>query len=432
MGFIMLTKARLLTLTVVSVIQLSVVPSGADAIKLLDFEGAKLPVNKAGDPYPDQYTGEGGQAKVSQVVDNPFFGKSLGFSVTAGMLYAEFNAHNPDGSRGFAREYVANPSAWKFNTFNRLSFWIKSPKNAAPLAEDGNGSVQIGTYIKTVANADMYSDEAGGGHRYHIFNLPNTNTWSYLVVNTHPHHTRGESGQREEGDQLHPTGEANYNYFDCLTRFYINSGDAEAKAGSPINYAIDNFQFFQETYPENDAQVYSIAASYVPEQNKFILTWSRPKDENTIKHEVRYSTKNIHEIGWAAATPAPNGIIEPPGWQGYNGMVYSTAALKLSGTVYVAIKPENSNLFSQISFTLPDVASPILLSPPAMRSRGSLAEWAIREPAATLTVLDGSGRSLYVGGITGSPDRPHGALRIYRIEEGGRLLWAGPLTQTGR
>ena len=163
MGFIMLTKARLLTLTVVSVIQLSVVPSGADAIKLLDFEGDKLPVNKAGDPYPDQYTGEGGQAKVSQVVDNPFFGKSLGFSVTAGMLYAEFNAHNPDGSRGFAREYVANPSAWKFNTFNRLSFWIKSPKNAAPLAEDGNGSVQIGTYIKTVANADMYSDEAGGG-----------------------------------------------------------------------------------------------------------------------------------------------------------------------------------------------------------------------------------------------------------------------------
>jgi hypothetical protein len=428
----MTKKINLLSAPALSIIGLFASGYGAEVMKLVDFEGSKLPVNKAGEEYPNQYTGEGGEAKVGLTTDNVLFGKSAAFSVVQGNLYAEFNAHNSDGSRGFARDYAANPSAWKFNTYNRMSFWIKSPKNAAPLADDGTSSVQFGTYLKTVKDADMYSDEAGGGHRYHFLNLPNTNTWTYVVINTHPTHSRGESGQLEEGNQLHPTDEPGYNYFDCLTRFYINSDNAPGTSSAPVNYALDNFQFFQETSPENDDQVYSIAATYVPEQNKFIMSWFRPKDENTVNHEVRYSNKNIHDIGWNAATPAPNGIIEPPGWQGYNGMLYTTTAVKMTGTVYIAIKPQNSDVFSQISFTLPDAVTPIRFDSPAVRKisldgSNTLTEWAAKEPSATLTVRDGMGRSLYAGGITGYPDRSQGALRIYRIEDGGRLLWTGPL-----
>ena len=403
--------------------------AAGDLMKLLDFEGAAIPKNKAGEFYPDQYTGEGGQAKINLVAGDAIFDKSVDFDVTAGTLYAEFNAHNADGSRGFAREYSANPTAWKFNTYNRLSFWMKNPVNGAPMSNDGTGSLEFGTYLKDVQNSDAYSDETGGGHWYHIFNLPNAGTWVYMVINTHPHHSRGTAGQLEEHNQLHPTGEANYNYFDALTRFYINETHTAATT-APIKYEFDNFQFYQEAYPENDEQVYSIAATYVPAEGRFVMTWSRPKDDNTIKHEVRYSTKNIHEIGWAAATPAPNGIITPPGWQGYNGMLYQTTGLKLTGTIYVAIKPQNSDLFSQITLTAPGGTDILPFDAPARKTL-SLNEWSASEPNAALTVLDASGRQLYIGGLSryleGDAKSATGSL-VYKIEKNGRNLWTGTLS----
>jgi hypothetical protein len=92
----------------------------------------------------------------------------------------------------------------------------------------------------------------------------------------------------------------------------------------------------------------------VAAENRLILTWARHKDENAVKHEVRYAFSNIHEIGWDKATRTPSGIITPPGFQGYNGMVYTTTALPLTGKpkVYLAIKPENSAVFSQIELSL--------------------------------------------------------------------------------
>ncbi len=87
------------------------------------------------------------------------------------------------------------------------------------------------------------------------------------------------------------------------------------------------------------------------------MTWRRPKDENNIPHEVRYAFEDIHQVGWNAARPAPKGIIKPPGWQGYNGMLYATRALPLEGhpVVYIAIKPQNSRRFSQISIPLGEI-----------------------------------------------------------------------------
>ena len=84
------------------------------------------------------------------------------------------------------------------------------------------------------------------------------------------------------------------------------------------------------------------------------VTWNRPQNDNAINHEVRYAFEDIHQVGWNAAKPAPRGIIKPPGWQGYNGMVYATQALPLAGhpVVYIAIKPRNSKLFSQIAIPL--------------------------------------------------------------------------------
>jgi hypothetical protein len=77
----------------------------------------------------------------------------------------------------------------------------------------------------------------------------------------------------------------------------------------------------------------------------------RNKNENSVKHEVRYAFRDIFEMGWDAATRPPNGIVAPPGFQGYNGMEWSTRSLNLTGrsTVFIGIKPQFSKSFRQIA-----------------------------------------------------------------------------------
>jgi len=213
--------------------------------------------------------------------------------------------------------------------------------------------MDVATYVKRIENADGHSDETGGNHWYHGMNLANTGTWTKVVLNIHPHHYRGASGQTEHHNQPHPTGERDYNYFDTLTRFYI-SAESASPLVYPLVYHLDQFEFYQESHAENDEQVYTIAATVVPAENRLILTWSRDKDQNTTKHEVRYAFSDVHEIGWDHAMPVPDGIVVPRGWQGYNHMLYVTTKLPLAGKpiVFLAIKPEGAKLFSQIELPL--------------------------------------------------------------------------------
>ena len=125
-------------------------------------------------------------------------------------------------------------------------------------------------------------------------------------------------------DRTYPTNEPQYNYFDTLTRLYIEA--IGEPSGYPAVFRLDEFEFYQEVHGEaiKGEQVYSIAAAYVPAERRVILTWSRNKSENDVPHEVRYAFESIHLIGWDKATPAPGGTIAPAGFQGYNGMVYTT------------------------------------------------------------------------------------------------------------
>ena len=319
------------------------------AMVLQNFDGTTVPLNKGGDTYPSIYTGVGSTGTVSINTNDAAEGKSLQANVTTSGLYLQFNPYDGVG-RGFARDYAVAPAAWQFNTYNRMSFWIKRPTTASPLITNGSHGTHVGTYVKQVTNADPRSDETGGGHYYHSINLPNDGQWTQVILNMHPDHRRGDSGGVDPGILRHPTGEPQFNYFDTLTRFYIDDTTIP-RTGT---YRIDNIQFYREPYAENDAQVSSLTETYDPTKNEVIVTWNRLKDENNIKHEVRYAFSDIHQLGWSTATPAPNGLITPPGWQGYNGMVYDTTALPLAGhsVVYIAIKPQNSDLFSQIAIPL--------------------------------------------------------------------------------
>jgi len=328
---------------------------------LLSFDGADPPRNGDGDGYPNQYPynpvrKEGGTAVVSTENKDAISGASLRVELTKGKLYLQFNPWNyagnsafPSGPRSFARAYVQNPNSWKLNTYNRMRFWIKVPKNAQPHLVNGQTNVEFGTYVRQVKDVDVRSDEAGGGHYYHCLNIPALGEWTQVVLNMHPDHRRGESGGSDPGVLNHPTNEANYNYFDTLTRFYIQY-PYHAPKTYPTTFLLDDIEFFQEPREENDDQVYSLTATYGAQENRLVVTWNRRKAEDKISHEVRYAFSDIHASGWPSAKPAPKGTITPPGEGGYNCMLYNTTALPLKGrtVLYLAIKPKNSDRFSQI------------------------------------------------------------------------------------
>src|SRR5262245_52375944 len=92
---------------------------------LKDFNGPTVPQNLAGDTYPSEYGGAG-SATVSLSNDDSqgiSGGHSVQFNVTSGGLYAQFNPYDTS-TRAFARDYSANPAAWQYNTYDRMSFWI--------------------------------------------------------------------------------------------------------------------------------------------------------------------------------------------------------------------------------------------------------------------------------------------------------------------
>jgi hypothetical protein len=140
-----------------------------------------------------------------------------------------------------------------------------------------------------------------------------------------------------------------------MTRFYIEQ-PYYTPPSHPNTFRMDSFQFYRERSAENDEQVRSIAATVIAKENRLILTWGRNKNENAVKHEVRYAFSDIHQLGWDRAKAASDGIVAPRGDLGYNGMVYDTTQLPLKAngarTLYLAIKPQNASLFSQIDLPL--------------------------------------------------------------------------------
>ncbi len=318
---------------------------------LLRFDRPTLPRNRAGDPYPSQYPGEGaGDVRIERGAG--VRGGALALELREGFFYAQFNPRDAAGLRGFARDYVSVRRRWRRDTYDRMSLWIRVPTDAMPLLRTGQDNLHVGTYVKSVAEADPYTDETGNNHWYHHFNVAPTGTWTKLVLNMHPDHLRNQSGGVEHGVQAHPTGEPGVNYFDALTRFYV-SQEREPPSSYPSVWLLDEIMFYRARHPEADEQVYSVAATYVPEENRLILTWRRDKDENDLRHEVRWAFRSIHRIGWEAASPG--GWVSPLGWQGYNGMVWESTAVSVDlrrRAIYLGIRPEGQDLFTEIELPL--------------------------------------------------------------------------------
>ena len=324
-----------------------------DRVVLVGFDGASLPVNKAGNPYPRFYgiggPEDGGDVQASIDTEQAIAGGCLRMQLVNGRLKIHFE---PDAlkHRTFAHEQAADAGRWRCNTFNRLRFWIRTPMVSLPHRTNGDSNMNVGAYVRRVRDANVMTLEEGGSGFSHRINVPALGHWTQVVLNAHPHTGRDVTG--DPGFVPHPTGEPAFNYFDALTRLYIEVMGSPAKY--PADYYLDEVAFVRESNPENDEQVYSITATHLSSENRVIVTWSRRTDEDAVRHEVRYAFRSIHEIGWEKAESAPGGLIVPPGKQTRNGMVYDTAALPLAGRklLFIAIKPENSKRFSQVAVPL--------------------------------------------------------------------------------
>lgn len=322
------------------------------ALVFQNFDAATVPTNRAGQQYPHSYEPDhGGQFIASIQPADAVAGQCLQLRLLDGWLKAQFDPSERRG-RGFARDFALQHAAWTFNTYNRFRFWVKLPPDARPYPTNGRPNMGFGAYVKRVHGADPFDPlDAGGNCFFHLFTAPATGQWTQVVLNMHPN-WNVEPADRDIGNQSHPTGETEYNYFDAMTRFYLEARFEPARY--PADYFLDEMEFYHEAAPENDEQVYSITATHVPEQQRVILTWCRRIGEDQLPHEVRYAFESIHQIGWEAAQPAPGGRIKPPGMGEFSGMVYDSSALPLQGraTLYLAIKPEKAKLFSQVAIRL--------------------------------------------------------------------------------
>jgi len=265
-----------------------------------------------------------------------------------------------DYVRHNAREYLTS-GTWKFDTYNRMRFWVKVPPEFGKEFRAGGGqnNMNIGTYIRSShgrqSRAGSEESGLGGGHYYHTFNIPYTGAWHQIILDMHPSHGRGATPLIEWGDTRYPTGESGFNYFDALTVFYIDfvgMGGYHSLSKYPAIFYFVDFEFYKDTNPENVEQIFSLNGVYAPADNRIYVGWGHPKNDDKTKYEVRYAFQDIYSLPnqWRNALQAPGGTVSPAGGV-YNLMEYSTKEIKVGGhdTIYVAIKPRNSDLFRQIA-----------------------------------------------------------------------------------
>lgn len=341
-----------------------------DIYQLDDFEGENVIVRPSSTTYtkfkwgfPD--SDNGGNIRDGEVAFSSATGLNSSQSLNATILSLDAGITNPYNVQNiFVHYYPYDESTYEYRyireqesqegksgyqtkRYNRLRFWIKVPStHVQETVKQTN--FHFGTYIRNIGET-RGSSESDNGHFYHYYNLPAMDgVWHQMIVDTHPSHQRGASGSTEHGNREFPFSGTSYNYFDLMTRFYFQIKTAPTEY--PTSYYIDNIELYYDPNPENVDQIYSLHGSYSDATNTIVVGWLRNKTEDDVRHEIRYAYSDIHDIGWSAATPAPDGVITPPGISGYNGMEYKTDQIDMNSQsrVYIAIKPENSSLFRQI------------------------------------------------------------------------------------
>ncbi len=305
--------------------------------------------------------------------------KSLLNNLTSGSeVTNDLEIHPNNGQWQRMRTYIQPGQTWQLNTYNRMRFWMKVPWQVIYTPNDPNsptlaGNMNIGTYVANSSDIPGYSAESGGYHFYHFYNIPYTGEWHQIIFDTHPTHRRGDSGGTEQGNQEYPTCVTTpvdcnvFNYFDALTRFYVQI--TPLVQVFPAEFYFDGFELYEANPNDNIDQIYSLNGVYIPSTNRIYVGWSTPKTEPQQNYFVRYAFQSIYTLpgGWNDAIPAPSGTVLSPA-SPYNIAQYDeTNQIDVAGqsSIFIAIKPQNSALFREIEIPVA-AAGPPDTTPPTM------------------------------------------------------------------
>ena len=226
--------------------------------------------------------------------------------------------------------------------------------------DGGNGhNIEFGTYTRCRL-CDPTSQNAGGTHYYHYYNLE-PGVWSYVIVDGHPQHAVGE-GSSDPGVLTSPTTDGpTWNYFDSLTRMYWNAPYL-SPSSYPATFYWDSFRFYVDTnVSENVAHIASLEASYNPSTNKLHIGFTRNAAQDSTSdttYSARYAFSDIWQLGFANASPM--GSVGPDGQGDYVNKKIESTSLNLAGRsiVYIAVQKQGRSDFRQIALPLMTIPAP--------------------------------------------------------------------------
>ena len=134
---------------------------------------------------------------------------------------------------------------------NRLSFWMRvSPHYADPISPSVAQNINVGTYHHD-PKVPGPRKETDNWHFYHCLVVRNDlarGDWVHVVLNETPQKQRVRNGMIPVPNPTQPAG----NYWELLTRFYIDMLPADSKTPAyPIQMWIDDVQLesVEETCP---------------------------------------------------------------------------------------------------------------------------------------------------------------------------------------
>lgn len=263
------------------------------------------------------------------------------------MLYNNFGGASNDWQ--YVRERMPN---WELGRINRARSWFKAPPEMSNRNTDGSekdtgqsDSLHFATFLRSAATPTT-SNESDNAHFYHYYNIKyEGNMWHQILVDSHPNHQRGTSGDFEEGiiDDTFAAVEPGQNYFDAMVYFYFDHKNTDTTY--PASFNLDGIEFYEDPNNEDITNIYNLFAVYNDISGEIVVGWNREKDAPSTTFDLKQADSSFFAAGGfdSIGTAMPNGTAINNGRglnpDGYNRVDYREV-VDVSGKdfIYVAIK----------------------------------------------------------------------------------------------
>lgn len=207
-------------------------------------------------------------------------------------------------------QLAINPAENILGKFNRMRMRLRVPGSmpAHPVSS-GNHNFEFGVHLAEAAS-DGNTQENNNWHCYHVSNFHPHGGMETLVIDTHPGHQRSHNGGEEYDFQqwAHPsTITPTLTFFDLMRRFYLDFPYAKFGKGE---FLVGAIELYEDTRPEDVGRISTVHGARIPGTSDVQIGFQRRKDEMFCRFEVVVSKTDLHQAGWASATPV--GVIAPP------------------------------------------------------------------------------------------------------------------------